>query len=182
MKSILIILSIMAVSSASIAQGKYFTRDGHIKFFSSTTMEDIEADNHKVTMVIDESTGKMEISALVKSFEFEKALMQEHFNENYMESTTYPKATFKGTVKDFKKGAYNTPTEVIAAGDLTRHGVTKAVEIPGTIAVKDGAYRLESKFLVKPADYDIVIPNTVSDKIANEIEVMVDADLNPLKK
>lgn len=165
-----------------MAQGKYFTRDCHIKFFSSTPVEDIEADNYKVTTVLDESTGKVEFSALMKSFEFEKALMEEHFNENYVESKTYPKAVFKGEIKDFKQGSYGSKTDVLAAGSMTIHGVTKEVEIPGTMEFKDGKYHLMSKFMVKPEDYDIEIPNTVRDNIAKEMEVTVDGMLGPLGK
>jgi hypothetical protein len=106
--STLAALLLLAVSAFS--QGKFFTRDAHINFFSSTPMEDINADNQKVQAVLDEASGKLEISALMKSFEFEKALMEEHFNENYAESSTHPKATFKGSVEGFKMGAYASET------------------------------------------------------------------------
>jgi len=182
MKKILIIIAAMAACFGADAQGKYFTRDGHIKFFSSTPIEDIEADNHKVTVVLDEATGKLEFAAVIKSFEFEKALMQEHFNENYMESKTYPKATFKGEVKDFADQSFDSDTEVLAVGQLSMHRVTNDVEIPGTIKKGSEGYTLTSKFMVKPEDYKIEIPNTVRDKIAKEVEVTVDCNLAPLKK
>ena len=182
MKNTLLLLATIAIASTGISQEKYFTRDGHIKFFSSTPVEDIEADNHKVTSVLDEATGKIEFAANMKSFEFEKALMEEHFNENYVESKEYPKATFKGSVKDFKMGSYAAASEVMVAGKMTMHGVTKELEIPGKIEFSDGKYHLTSKFMINPEDYNIEIPNTVRDNIAKEMEVTVDALLGPLNK
>ena len=82
MKKIILTTITIAMGIAGFSQEKYFTRDGHIKFFSSTPVEDIEADNYKVTSVLDETTGKVEFAANMKSSEFEKALMEEHFNEN----------------------------------------------------------------------------------------------------
>mgnify|MGYP000849068873 CR=1 FL=1 len=182
MKQFSILAVTLLIAGAGFSQGKYFSRDGHIKFFSSTPIEDIEADNHKVTVVLDEATGKVEFSALIKSFEFEKALMEEHFNENYMESQTYPKATFKGSIKDFKTGAYGSETKVMAVGTMSIHGVSKEVEIPGTMSKTGEEYHLSSKFMVNPDDYKIEIPNTVREKIAKELEVTVDAKLGPLTK
>ena len=180
MKKIILISAALIMAGAGISQEKYFTRDGHIKFFSSTPVEDIEADNHKVTSVLDEATGKLEFAANMKSFEFEKALMEEHFNENYAESKEYPKAIFKGVVKDFKMGSYGTKADILVQGKMTMHGVTKDLELPGAIEFKDGAYNMTSKFMINPEDYNIEIPNTVRDNIAKEMEVTVDANLGPL--
>tara|TARA_B110000046_G_scaffold57567_1_gene64250 strand:+ start:7211 stop:7756 length:546 start_codon:yes stop_codon:yes gene_type:complete len=181
MKKIILTTITIAIGIAGFSQEKYFTRDGHIKFFSSTPVEDIEADNYKVTSVLDETTGKVEFAANMKSFEFEKALMEEHFNENYVESKEYPRAVFKGSVKDFKMGSYNDETQVTVSGKMTMHGVTKDVEFPGMIHFADGNYQMTSKFMISPEDYKIEIPNTVRDKIAKEMEVTVDAKLGPLK-
>jgi polyisoprenoid-binding protein YceI len=163
-----------------VAQERYATRTGHIAFHSETPMENIDADNSKVTCVLDASTGALEFAVLIKAFEFEKALMQEHFNENYMESNTYPKANFKGkmtgaSADDLKKaGTYPVTVE----GDLTIHGVTKAVKHPGTITVeKDGTVKATSDFIVKPEDHDIKIPGVVRKNIAEEITVKVRLDL-----
>ena len=86
-------------SSALLGQ-KYFTKDGKVSFYSDALMEKIEAHNTKAASVIDAENGQMEFAVLIKAFQFEKALMQEHFNENYMESSTYPKASFKGKIED----------------------------------------------------------------------------------
>lgn len=183
MRSLLLSTFILCSVLAN-AQGKFFTRDGHVKFFSATPVENIEADNHKLTCVLDATSMKFEFAALMKSFEFEKPLMEEHFNENYVESTKFPKATFKGSVQgldgsDMAKLAAG--TKVVAKGTMTIHGVSKEVELPATIESKDGGYYISCKFVVVPEDYDIEIPNTVRDNIAKEIEVTVMAQLKALK-
>ena len=183
MKKIILSAAILASAFALQAQDKYFTRDGHIKFFSETPMENIEADNHKVTAILDEASGKIEFSALMKSFEFEKALMEEHFNENYVESNTYPKATFKGEIQDFDASKVTAEGQkVTVKGVLEMHGVSREIEETGTIAMKDGKYMIHSKFMVNPEDYNIEIPNTVRDNIAKELEVTVDVALAIFKK
>ena len=160
---------------------KYFTREGKISFFSETPVENIEAHNQKATCVVDFTSGQMEFAVLIKAFQFEKALMQEHFNENYLESTKYPKATFKGTIQDAgkidleKDGAY----PVVVKGDLTIHGVTKAVSANGQIVVKNGAIAANSTFNIAPEDYAIKIPAVVRDNIAKIVKVVVKADLQP---
>lgn len=163
--------------SMLFAQERFATRNGHIRFFSSTAVENIEADNRKVTSVFDATSGAIQFEALIRAFEFEKALMQEHFNENYMESGTFPKAGFKGkvvgiTAADLKKpGTY--PVEV--SGDLTIHGVTKPVSTQGHMTVEaDGTIKARSEFNVKPEDHGIAIPGVVRKNIAEQIKVTVD--------
>lgn len=178
-----IALLALAVSPALNAQ-KYFTRSGLISFFSATKMENISAENNKVAAVLDASTGDIEFTVLIKSFMFEKALMQEHFNENYMESDTYPKATFKGKVENVSSikfgtnGTYN----VKVTGDLTMHGVTKKVTVDAVVTVKDGKVTANSKFAVNPNDYKIEIPSVVKENISDKIDVTVSLNLEELKK
>ena len=178
-KHLLAATMLLACTYATQAQERYFTRTGTIAFFSETPMENIEAHNYKVTSVWDATTGAVEFAALIKAFEFEKALMQEHFNENYMESSTFPKATFKGTFSGVtadqlkKPGTY----QVDVKGDLTIHGVTKPVATTGTVEVdKEGKVKAENTFVVSPEDHDIEIPGMVRDKIAKEIQVQVRID------
>lgn len=184
MKKVITLLTIALLASTGTFAQKYFTRTGKVTFFSDTKMEDIKADNNKTNVVLDAATGAVEISLLIKSFEFEKALMQEHFNENYMESDTYPKASFKGKVDNMsavnlkKDGTYNTT----ATGDMTMHGVTKKITINVTFKVVGGKITGESKFYIVPEDYNIKIPNTVRDNIASKIEVTATATLEELKK
>ncbi len=163
------------------AQDKYATRNGEISFFSHTAVEDIDAVNHKATSVLDAATGAMEFAVLIKGFEFEKALMQEHFNENYMESNTYPKATFKGKVAGVTAEQLKTAAtyEVTVSGELTIHGVAKPVSSKGTL-VSDGkgAVKASSDFIVKPADHGIKVPGGVN--VAEEIQVKVRIDYQKL--
>jgi polyisoprenoid-binding protein YceI len=186
MKKIVFLLALTTgFGQVSYSQDRYFTRDGEVSFHSATPMEDIDAENHKMTCVVDMETGSFEFAVLIKSFEFEKALMEEHFNENYMESGTYPKATFVGTIqglKDVRDSGFPPGVELVAKGKMTIHGVTKDVTIVGYITNTNGTYTLTSKFKVKPEDYNIAIPNAVRDNIAKEIEVSVNAVLKPLTK
>ncbi len=119
---------------------KFFTREGKVSFYSGAPVEKIGAYNSKATAVVDAEAGNMEFAVLIKAFQFEKALMQEHFNENYMESDKYPKALFKGQVTDMDKVnlSKNGEYPVNVKGSLTIHGVTKEVEVPGKFTVKDG--------------------------------------------
>jgi polyisoprenoid-binding protein YceI len=146
-------------------------------------MEDIEAKNKTVTAVLDSKTGAMQFSVQMKGFEFEKALMQQHFNENYVESNKFPKAEFKGaltnnsSVNYTKDGTY----VVTVKGKLTLHGVTKDVEAPGTIKVDGGKLEGKSTFNIRLSDYKISIPSVVKEKVSNSIKIIVDTKLEPLK-
>lgn len=178
----LIFSAALAVTSA-FAQDKYFTKNGQITFFSGTPMENIEAVNNTTSSVLDARTGKMEFAVLMKAFKFEKALMEEHFNENYVESGKFPKATFAGRITNLdavdlkKNGTY----KVNVKGNLTIHGETKEVEVPGTLTVDGGKVKANAVFNVAPNDYKIEIPKLVKEKIAKQIKVTVNLDYQPLK-
>ncbi len=180
MKGTFLFLAMLAISQISEAQ-KLITKTGHIWFYSKTPLEEIEAHNRQVVSTLDPTTGEMVFMMLIKSFEFKRALMQEHFNENYLESDKYPKASFKGKITnldkiDFKKdGVYN--TEV--SGDMTIHNVTKPLSAKGTLEVKGKTVIAGAKFLTVPHDWDIEIPAVVEDKIASQIEVTVEATYTP---
>lgn len=139
-------------------------------------MEVIEAHNRQVVSILDVSNGDIQVILLNKSFEFKVTLMQEHFNENYMETTKFPKSSFKGKITnldkiDFKKDGVYT-AEV--TGDLTIHGVTKNVSNTGTIEVMSGVITAKAKFKVIPKDFGIQIPQLVETKIAKEMEITAD--------
>lgn len=184
MKKIIMLVaaSFMLVSILS-AQDKYYTKVGKINFKSKATLENIEALNKSVTAVLDTKTGNLQFAVLMKGFEFEKALMQEHFNENYVESHKYPKAEFKGAVTNngevnySKDGTYKAKVK----GQLTIHGETKDVETDGTIQVKGGKILADAVFGVALADYKIEIPKLVKDNIAKIVTIEVDCTLDPLK-
>ena len=162
----------------------YLTRNGRISFFSRAPVENIEANNNEVTSFLDTKKGEFAFVALIKSFKFQKALMEEHFNENYMESNTFPKANFKGTITDLSKVNFSNDGTypVTVKGDLTIHGVTKNIEAPGTISVSQGKINASSKFSVKVKDYNIKIPSAVVNNIAETISITVDCKYEPFKK
>jgi hypothetical protein len=161
---------------------KYMTKNGFISIYSHTAMEDIKAENNQVACVLDAATGEMVFQALIKSFHFDRALMEEHFNENYMDSEKFPKASFKGKISDpakpdlSKKGKI----EVTVSGDLTIKDATKPITVKGTVEVTDAGINLNSKFEVVPEDYNITIPGVVREKINKTIEITVNMKLTPV--
>lgn len=183
---IIFLIGLMAVSTAFTLKApsdKYMTKNGKVSFFSHTDMEDIKGDNNKVASVLDSKTGKMQIEVLIKSFVFKKALMEEHFNENYMESTKFPKAKFDGKIDDIKAinfGKDGTYTSTVS-GNLTMKDKTNAVKTTGTFTIKGGQLNGKAVFKVKLTDYNIEVPSVVKEKIAKEIEITVDLDYTPFK-
>lgn len=177
----LLVAIIFLTAQFGIAQ-KYITKNGHIKFYSDTPAEKIEAHNKQVNSALDTETGDFVFKILMKSFEFEKALMQEHFNENYVESHKYPNATFLGKITnldeiDFtKEGTYN----AYVKGKLSIHGVSREIEHEGTFTVNDSKIRGYSVFNILLENYDIKIPNAVITNIAESIEITVDVKLEEL--
>lgn len=153
-----------------------------VRFFSHAPMEDIEAVNHSTQGLINVKDNSFTFRVPIKGFKFAKALMQEHFNENYMESDKYPYGTFKGTIRGnydiTRDGVY----EVEAAGKLNIHGIEQERTIPAKIVVEDGKPRLETIFNVKLEDHDIEIPKIVFHNIAEVIEVTVKSGLVLYKK
>jgi polyisoprenoid-binding protein YceI len=151
----------------------YMTRTGFIGFYSKMPLEDIRAENNQVFAAIDTDKKNIAFSLLLRGFVFTKELMQEHFNENYVESDRYPKATFSGSftgdVDLTKDGVYR----VMVKGNLNLHNVTHPLEAPGTIEVKGGKLLGQAEFKVRPEDYNITIPSLVRDKIAQEMRVNV---------
>jgi len=183
LKKSLIAIGLLVITVVSQAQDKYFTKTGKIDFSSKSRMEDIDARNKTVAAILDTKTGAVQFSVLMKGFEFPKALMQEHFNENYVESNKYPKGEFKGsitnnsTINYTNDGSY--PAEV--SGKLTIHGVTKDVKTKGTVKVDGGKVDVTSVFNILLSDYKIKIPSIVKEKLSNNIKITVDCLLEPLK-
>ena len=165
---------------SNLVAQKWYTRTGKITFFSSAPLEDIKATNKTVTAVIEIKTGLLQFSVLMRGFEFQKALMQEHFNENYVESHKYPKATFSGSIANNTVIHYDTkgiyPIEV--SGMLMLHGVTQPVKASGNIIVKEDGIQLVSELWISLEDYEIDIPTVVANKIAKKVKVNVDCLLN----
>ena len=179
------VVSLLMLASISVAgQSKYITKNGYIDFFSKSSMEDISAKNEQVSSIIDTESGKVVVAVLIKSFRFEKALMEEHFNENYVESGKFPKANFSGSIVDyraeiFKEGAV---TKVKVFGDLTIHGITKPITVESTIVITKDGITAESIFMIKLSDFDIKIPSVVKDNVSNDVRITVKLNYLPLKK
>ena len=184
MKRIVLIGLFAALIANAYGQDKLFTRTGHIWFFSHTPIEDIEAHNKQVSSIIDKSNGGIVFSVPMIAFQFKKALMEEHFNENYVETDTYPNATFKGTIKNIKDVDFSKDGQypVTVSGNLTIHGVTKPVETKGILEKKGDIVHGSATFTISPEDYNIEIPGIVRDKIAKTLDVHVDIDYKPFEK
>jgi len=183
MKQSLYILVLLLINVTYSSGQKYFTKNGHVSFYSDTPLEKIEANNKSSNCVLDLTTGKLEFAVLIKGFQFERALMQEHFNENYLESSKFPKASFKGLIDNYTKidVSKNGKSTVKVSGDLTLHGITKKLTTDAVIEVKDGKIDADATFNIKVADFNIAIPSLVNDKIAKSVKVKVDATLDVLK-
>ena len=159
----------------------YATRNGFIGFYSKTPLEDIKAENKQVYAAIDVGKKNLSFQLLVKGFSFPKKMMQDHFNEEYIESDRFPKARFVGNytgeVDITKDGFY----KVQAQGELMLHGVTKTISIPATLEVKGDKITGKSDFNLIPSDFNIKIPAIVREKIAKQIEVHVLAECIAIK-
>lgn len=163
------------------AAQKFISETSNVTFYSKATIEDIAARNEKSMAMYDAGTGDIAVSIPVKDFVFEKSLMQEHFNEKYMETEKYPKATFQGKVKGNAAGATG-PQQVRAAGKLSIHGVTRDVDVPGTLEVKGDRIVLNARFMVTLEDYNVKRPQVLWKNIAEAVEVTLDFTLKPHEK
>ena len=175
----LLLIAVIALFGFQAQSQRYLTKNGMISLYSKTPFETIEAQNNQVNCALDANTSDFVFKVLMKSFEFKRALMQEHFNENYVESDKYPNAMFKGKITnlkniDFKKdGIYQAMVE----GDLTMHGTSKHINTKGSFEIKDGKVNGKCRFAIKVEDYGIKVPTAVTDKIAESIQIDVNVML-----
>ena len=186
MKKTILVFSLLLAIVSLPAQSRYFTKTGKITFDATSpkSPEGIDGINKNSTCVLDSKTGDLQFSVLMKGFEFERALMMEHFNENYAESDKFPKTVFKGVIEknasiDYAKdGVY--PVKV--TGKLTMHGETKELSAEGKLQVKGGKVAVQADFSLLLLDYKVLIPQLVADKIAKTAKIKVDCLLEPLTK
>jgi polyisoprenoid-binding protein YceI len=183
-KTALFYLLLTVTLSMTYGQHRYFTKTGKISFFSHTPMEDIDATNNQVTSFIDIESGEIVFAVLMKSFKFNKALMEEHFNENYVESDKYPKATFEGKILDYDKSRFEKkePYEVIIQGKLTIHGETKEIEENAILTMEKGKLAGNAKISIDLYDYKIDIPKVVKENIAESVEITIEMVYEPYGK
>lgn len=175
----LILLAWLGINQAG--QGIYVCKNAAVSLYSKAPIEDIDAHSDKGTSVLNTTTGDVAFAVPIRSFKFEKSLMQEHFNENYLESDKYPQASFKGklnTIPDVSKdGTY----PVTATGVFEVHGVKQNRTIPGKITVSKGDVSLTSEFMVACKDHKVEIPKLVFQNIAETIRINVSAVYTPYK-
>lgn len=182
MKKAIIAIAVMCSTIFSAQAQKYLTKEGVIDIYSETSLFVIEAKNQKVASILNADNGEIVVSTLARSFKFKEALVEEHFNENYMESHLYPKAQFKGKIVNFnqintsKDGSYTIQIE----GDLTLHGETRPVKTSGKLSVKSGSIIASTEFFISLENYKIKIEEQYKDRIKDEIKLTVHFDLKPM--
>ncbi len=164
---------------SSIAWGQKFGLEKSlVTFFSDATIEDIAAQNSKSSAILISETGDVAFAIPIREFIFDKSLMQEHFNEKYLESEKFPKATFQGKITGYQLNASG-PQPAIAKGKLTIHGITREIEVQGTVESAGQKIFMKSKFIVKLDDYGISRPQLLWQNIAEQVEVSVDFTFKP---
>ena len=181
MKKLFLTVSCLVIGTTAMFAQKYMTRTGKVSFNATAAKspEKIEAVNNEVANILDAKTGDIVFQVLIKSFKFERELMQEHFNENYMQSDKFPRSEFKGKITNLsdvnftKDGTYNAKV----AGKLTIHGITNDVDVPGTITVKGSGVNVKAKFSVKLHDYGIDIPGMVADKVGKDAVITLESEM-----
>ncbi|MEN2413324.1 YceI family protein [Flavobacterium mesophilum] len=178
MKKIAFLAVFIFVGNIVFSQ-KVMTRTGQVKFEASVpSFEPVAATNNSVSAILDKSTGEFAVLALIKAFKFEIPLMEEHFNENYMESSVYPKATFKGKIINFDASKLSISKKYDVEGDLTIHGITKKIKTKISVVLKEGKVSLSNNFIVKVQDYNIKIPSLVKSKVSENVNIALDLILD----
>tara|TARA_B100001057_G_C22688993_1_gene886976 strand:- start:540 stop:1082 length:543 start_codon:yes stop_codon:yes gene_type:complete len=154
---------------------KYYTKTGVTQFKASVnTFEPIKAKNNSTSAIVNLETGDIACLLFVKAFTFRVGLMQEHFNENYMDSDKFPKATFKGNIKNFNFSEFSETKKYTIKGTLTIRGIKKEIETLGTFSKKGEKLMMYASFGVQPKDFNIKIPKIVRNKIAERINISLD--------
>jgi hypothetical protein len=178
----LALLFILLSTAAAWSQSLYICRTGEASFYSKAPLENIEAFNRNTTSILNTANGEIAFTVPIKAFRFEKELMQEHFNEKYMESDKYPLATFKGKINEKVDYTKNGVYKVTTTGKLSIHGVEKDRTEKGTLTVKDGNITIDAEMKVTLNDFNITIPKLVFENIAETVDVKIHAPYVPFKK
>jgi hypothetical protein len=170
---------LIAISLNSFAQTKMITKAGKITFEASVpAFEEVKAKNESVTFVLNPTSGEIASLALIKGFRFKVALMEEHFNENYMESDSYPKATFKGEIENFEVNKItSTAKDYTIKGSLEMHGKSKDITIKASIKKSGDGIEINANFSVNTDDFGIDIPSVVSKKVSKKVAIKLEATL-----
>jgi polyisoprenoid-binding protein YceI len=177
MKQLLVFL-LVGMGASAYGQ-KYASEKSLVSFYSHATIEDIAAKNTKASSIFNVATGEIVFSIPIKDFDFAKSLMKEHFNEKYMNSEKIPKSTFQGTITGFQVGASGVQ-QAKATGKLTIHGITKDIDVPGTVELANGNVIVKSAFVVKLDDFKIARPQLLWQNIAEQVEVKIEFTYKPI--
>lgn len=171
------VLAVFIFSINSINAQQLSFDHGKIEFYTKTILSDIDAISEKANVKLDLETGRIEVNIDINSFEFEYEMMQEHFNEEYLESDRYPQATFKGKISqdisDFKENI-----DVIAIGELTIHGVKKEVSVKVNFSRREDYMLVKCKIPVVLKDFNVDEPSILSKSVAKDVEVKATLYLN----
>jgi len=168
------IIFFILLCSSNIYSQRFITKEAKITFFSEAPIEDISAKNTKVKAVYDSDTKQLVFQLNISDFIFPKPLMQEHFNENYLESDRFPKAFFSGIVGQLNESAS-------AIGTLKIHGESNEIEVVGSLEKVKNIVNINATFIIQLKDYKIKIPKLVMYNIAEKIEVTVEAELKKIR-
>lgn len=181
MKILTIILGVLVFFTSTSYSQKIGTSTGNISFFQETTVEDIHGKSKSLMTVIDTKTNNIVYKVSMRSFKFEKALMEEHFNENYVESDKYPYATYYGKINESidwsKDGSY----DISSNGKLTMHGVSKEISEKGKLIIKNGVVSISNEFKIKFTDYGVEIPKLLIMQLSDVVDVKIETNYLPLK-
>lgn len=170
-------LTLLLIVTIGFSQNKKITKTGTITFEASVpAFEEVKATNKTVSCVLNTQTGEITSLALVKGFRFKLALMEQHFNGDYIESDRFPKAIFKGIIKDFNSEDLNSSNPKIydLNGTLQLHGKIKKINSKITVHKKGEDIKVNCELKVKPSDFNIVIPKVASTKVAGSVKITID--------
>jgi polyisoprenoid-binding protein YceI len=183
MKKVLF-LSILLTAWFNYYSQIFKAKDGAtlIHFYSKSPLEDIEANNKNAVIVLNTATGDVQVRVTIQAFKFKNGLMEEHFNENYLESTKYPNSVFKGKINEKIDFSTDGQNKVTVLGKMEMHGVTRDVELDGLLTKKGNEIYIDSKFKLKVADYGIKVPSLYVKNIAEVIDISVVSTLEPYIK
>lgn len=182
MKNIIFAIALCSVFTANAQI--YKAKDGGtvISFYSKSPLEDIDAINKGAIVVMNTNTNDIQVRVTIQNFKFKNALMEEHFNENYMESQKFPNAVFKGKINEKVDYTKDGETKVTVTGKMEIHGVTKNETYAGTLTKKGNEILIKTKFKIKVADYGIEVPSLYVKNIAEIVDIDVSSVLEPFVK
>ncbi len=174
MKQWIVFIVFLGFINVANSQRLFSTKTGQITFESKAPLEDIEARNNEVESKLLSANGQIVFTLLMKGFQFENQLMEDHFNENYVESDKFPKATFTGVITNIKEINFkkNGVYPAKASGSLTIHGITQQIASDGEVTIKDGKVSIVDTFNIKLKDYNIG-GNLIGKKIAESVTIKV---------